>query len=304
MMLHTEPSFSVYADADVFLDSNTIGDLKVKQGSGEFSFANDEDGSSRFSGFENLGIQKEDQQIESVGINGKQTSFDQTVDEDPSNPVFLKNHAHLLLSNGDLNGAEEYYLRVTQTDANDGESLMQYAKLVWELHGDKNRASAYLERAVHAAPQDCNVLAAYASFLWEIDEDEENDEATTLVEQSLEVEERPGILGVEAVEEYYKSMVNKNRGDSLLLSNYARYLQQTKGDLEGAEEYYSRAIQADGEDGEVISEYAQLVWELHRDQHKAASYFERAVEAAPANSHVLAAYAKFLWEVEGEDGDE
>ena len=95
-MLHTEPSFSVYADEDVLLDDNQKGGLKIKQGSDEFSFGNGEDG-SRFSGFENLGIQKEDEQIESVGIDGNQTRFDESGDEDLSNPVFLKNHAHLLL---------------------------------------------------------------------------------------------------------------------------------------------------------------------------------------------------------------
>ncbi|KVI00419.1 RNA-processing protein, HAT helix [Cynara cardunculus var. scolymus] len=221
MMLHTEPSFSVYADADVFLDSNTIGDLKVKQGSGEFSFANDEDGSSRFSGFENLGIQKEDQQIESVGINGKQTSFDQTVDEDPSNPVFLKNHAHLLLSNGDLNGAEEYYLRVTQTDANDGESLMQYAKLVWELHGDKNRASAYLERAtkgdlegaeeyysraIQADGEDGEVISEYAQLVWELHRDQHK------------------------AASYFERAVEAAPANSHVLAAYAKFLWEVEGE--------------------------------------------------------------------------
>ena len=39
-------------------------------------------------------------------------------------------------------------------DPNDGEILMQYAKLVWENHHDKDRAMVYFERAVQAAPQD------------------------------------------------------------------------------------------------------------------------------------------------------
>jgi len=39
-------------------------------------------------------------------------------------------------------------------DPNDGETLTQYAKLVWENHHDKDRALVYFERAVQAAPQD------------------------------------------------------------------------------------------------------------------------------------------------------
>ncbi|KAL8204599.1 hypothetical protein R6Q57_010222 [Mikania cordata] len=89
--------------------------------------------------------------------------------------------------------------------------------------------------------------------------------------------------------------------DPLVLRNHARFLQQTKRDLEGAEEYYLRALHADPGDGEVVSQCAQLAWELHRDKDKASSYFEQALEADPADSHVLAAYAKFLWEADDEE---
>lgn len=57
-------------------------------------------------------------------------------------------------SKGDLQGAEEYFLRATLADPDDGEILMQYAKLVWEHHHDKDKASVYFERAAQAAPQD------------------------------------------------------------------------------------------------------------------------------------------------------
>lgn len=237
MMLHTEPSFSVYADEDVLLDNNKKGDLKVKQGSGEFSFANDEGGS----GFENLGTQKEDQQIEPV-----------SGDEDPSNPLFLKNHAHLLQSNGDLNGAEEYYFCVTQTDPEDGESLMQYAKLVWELHRDKSRASAYFERAVHAAPEDCNVLAAYASFLWEIDEDEENDVATSLVETKGDLE---------GAEEYYSHAIQADPGDGEVISQYAQLVWELHRDQDKAAGYFEQAVKAAPANSHVLAAHAKFLWE-------------------------------------------
>nr|XP_043609457.1 uncharacterized protein LOC122581312 [Erigeron canadensis] len=262
-MLHTEPSFSVYADGEGLID---VGKRDTK-GSGEFSFG-------EIMGFENLGIvEKED----------VKENYMKLVDEDPSNPLFLKNYAHILKSNGDLNGAEEYYFRATQADPKDGEILMQYAKLIWELHHDQDRASGYFEAAVLAAPQDCDVLAAYARFLWEIDDDTENNEAATPTKESLAVDE--------------------NCREPLLLRNHAQFLQETKGDFKGAEEYYSRAVQADPGDGQLVSQYAQLVWELYHDQHKASGYFEQAVEAAPTNSDVLAAYAKFLWEADEEASD-
>lgn len=55
---------------------------------------------------------------------------------------------------GDLQGAEEYYLRATVSDPGDGEILAQYAQLVCELHHDSKKASSYFERAVEATPED------------------------------------------------------------------------------------------------------------------------------------------------------
>ncbi|XP_038874351.1 uncharacterized protein LOC120067050 isoform X2 [Benincasa hispida] len=83
------------------------------------------------------------------------------------------------------------------------------------------------------------------------------------------------------MEEYYKKMVMENPGNALVLSNYAEFLYQRRGDLRGAEEYYSRAILMDAQDGEILSKYAKLVWELHHDQQKALTYFQRALQASP-----------------------
>ncbi|KAI3683356.1 hypothetical protein L1987_83859 [Smallanthus sonchifolius] len=259
-MLHTEPSFSVYADEEGLINIEKV-DLKVKEGSDEFTFAKD------LSGFENLGVKEDD--------------YKKMVDEDPSNPVILKNYAHLLQSNGDLHRAEEYYFRATQADPKDGETLMQYAKLVWELHHVQDRALGYFEAAVLAAPDDPHIRAAYASFMWEIDDNDDEDNEISSVKESLEVDEKCC--------------------DPLVLRNHARFLQQTKGDLEGAEEYYLRALKADPGDGEVASQCTQLAWELHHNKDKASGYFEQALQAAPTDSHVLAAYAKFLWEADDED---
>ncbi|XP_071696643.1 uncharacterized protein [Rutidosis leptorrhynchoides] len=74
--------------------------------------------------------------------------------QDPCNPLFSKNYAQFLQSEGDVTGAEEYYLRAIKQDPKDGEILMQYGKLIWELHCDQDRALSYFEKAVVAAPGD------------------------------------------------------------------------------------------------------------------------------------------------------
>nr|KYP60762.1 hypothetical protein KK1_023175 [Cajanus cajan] len=258
--------------------------------------------------------------------------YKRMVDEYPCHPLILKKYAQLLQSNGDLQGAEEYFLRATLADPNDGEILMQYAKLVWENHHDKDRALVYFERAVEAAPQDSPVLAAYASFLWKIEDDENEDgeheiqndmekQKTETVKTSIEESHTISQLSVLAagqevdaahittsdcgeqsnVEDYFKKMLDENPNNPLFLKKYAQFLLQSKRDLQAAEDYYSRAIVADPSDGEMISEYAKLVWELHRDQEKASFLFEQAVQATPGDSNVLAAYTCFLWETD--DGE-
>ncbi|KAG2713726.1 hypothetical protein I3760_04G188900 [Carya illinoinensis] len=100
--------------------------------------------------------------------------YKRMVEENPGNPLFLRNYAQFLYEwRRDLQGAEQYYSRAILADPKDGEVLSQYAKLVWEFNHDHDRASTYFERAVQASPQDSHVHAAYASFLWETEEDED-----------------------------------------------------------------------------------------------------------------------------------
>ncbi|KAG4908287.1 hypothetical protein AAZX31_20G186400 [Glycine max] len=244
--------------------------------------------------------------------------YKRMVDEYPCHPLVLKKYAQLLQSNGDLQGAQEYFLQATVADPNDGEILMQYAKLVWENHHDKDRAMVYFERAVQAAPQDSNVLAAYTSFLWNI-EDDENEDRKHEIQSDMEIQKTEPVkpskeesgqvidaanvttanFGEESnVEDYLKKMVDENPSNPLFLKKYAQFLLQSKRDLQAAEDYYSRAVVADPSDGEMISEYANLVWELHHDQEKASFLFEQAVQATPGDSNVLAAYTCFLWETD------
>ncbi|KAJ6903721.1 hypothetical protein NC651_021029 [Populus alba x Populus x berolinensis] len=160
--------------------------------------------------------------------------YKRMIDEYPFHPLLLSNYARLLLSKGDLHGAEEYYRLATLAAPADGEILMQYAKLEWELNHDQDRAFINFERAVQSAPQDSNVLAAYASFLWEIEDDGEGNtfqpEFIQLPsEHHIDLEDHAASDANKDrdAEEYYRAMVEANPCNSLVLRNYAEFLYQS-----------------------------------------------------------------------------
>ncbi|XAR61049.1 hypothetical protein NMG60_11034632 [Bertholletia excelsa] len=112
------------------------------------------------------------------GGRNMEEHYKRLVEENPGDPLLLRNYAEFLHEEKrDLARAEEYYSRAILADPEDGEILSKYGKVVWELHRDQDRASSYFERAVQAAPDDSHVHAAYASFLWETEEDEDDDRA-------------------------------------------------------------------------------------------------------------------------------
>eukprot|EP00253_Pinus_taeda_P024656 PITA_24656 len=80
---------------------------------------------------------------------------------------------------------------------------------------------------------------------------------------------------------YYKKMLRANPDNPLLLTNYARFLQEVQHDVEKAEEYYGRVILASPGDGEALSNYANIIWDVHKDAPRAQTYFDQDVEAAP-----------------------
>ncbi|KAL3824224.1 hypothetical protein ACJIZ3_020253 [Penstemon smallii] len=107
----------------------------------------------------------------------------------------------------------------------------------------------------------------------------------------------------ESTDAYYEMMIKADPGNSLLLSNYAKFLKEVKGDFEKAEEYCGRAILANPSDANVLSFYADLIWHTQKDAKRAEAYFHQAVKMDPNDSYVMASYARFLWESE-EDEEE
>ncbi|XP_038907166.1 uncharacterized protein LOC120092966 [Benincasa hispida] len=255
--------------------------------------------------------------MDASGLGGGYDSvdfFDEKMVDEPhsvDHSLLLRNYVQSLWSEGKLDEAEEQCYQATLTYPEDGETLMLYAQLVWEVHHDQAKASNYFERAALVAPNNSDILAARAKFLWELNDEDQTmisgEEGSNMVDSSSPKERIEPVADTSEsdMQEDYEKMLKENPVDPLLLKNYARFLQQSKVDLQGAEKYYYRGIQADPSDGELLSEYAKLVWELHHDYDKALNYFERAVEASPTNSYVLGAYASFLWEtdeLEEEDG--
>ncbi|XP_019088870.1 PREDICTED: probable monogalactosyldiacylglycerol synthase 1, chloroplastic isoform X2 [Camelina sativa] len=111
--------------------------------------------------------------------------------------------------------------------------------------------------------------------------------------------------GSGGVDSYYEDMIQRYPGDTLLLSNYARFLKEVKGDGRKAEEYCERAMLSEnGRDGEMLSMYGDLIWQNHGDGVRAHSYFDQAVQSSPDDCHVLASYARFLWDAEEEEEEE
>lgn len=57
-------------------------------------------------------------------------------------------------SKGDLHGAKEHYWRAILVEPENGELLVQFAKLTWELHHDQESALNFFKLAIQASPED------------------------------------------------------------------------------------------------------------------------------------------------------
>lgn len=110
--------------------------------------------------------------------------------------------------------------------------------------------------------------------------------------------------GPDRTDAYYQRMIEANPGNSLLLSNYAKFLKEIKGDLAKAEEYCGRAVLANPTDATALSLYADLIWQSQKDASRAQTYFDQAVKTEPHDCYVLASYARFLWDTEEEEEEE
>lgn len=110
-----------------------------------------------------------------------------------------------------------------------------------------------------------------------------------------------GKSGYDTTDVYYQRLIEADPGNSLLLSNYAKFLKEVHADFDKSEVYCGRAILANPSDANVLSLYGDIIWQTHKDAPRAESYFDRAVKAAPDDCYVMASYANFLWDAEEDE---
>ncbi|KAM3326901.1 hypothetical protein P3S67_002027 [Capsicum chacoense] len=252
------------------------------------------------------------QLLQSKGdLSGAEHHYFQATLADPKDGDTLSKYAILVWElHQDKDKATDYFERAVHAAPENSNVLAAYASFLWDTNDDDSEDDTNMQ-------SDKNKIEEST-----VSRDLDYEENNTPVSSPLHLAAGLGIgdnivgggspVGYTAdisdmdvnAEEYYMRMINKNPHNPVLLRNYAKFLSQSKGDLQGAEEYYSRAILADPTDGETISHYAILTWQLHRDKYKASSYFKRAVQASPEDSDVLAAYARFLWQTEEDEHEE
>lgn len=232
--------------------------------------------------------------------------YKRVIREDPFNPLFLRKYAQLLQSKGDLSGAEHYYFQATLADPKDGDTLSQFAKLVWELHQDKDNASDYFDRAIHAAPENSHVLAAYASFLWDINDDESEDEMNAQSDKT-KIEESEGATVSQNLD--YKEdnrpvtpplhlAAGLGIGDNLTGGGSAVDYAAAVSDMgENAEEEYMRMIKENPHNPVLLRNYAQFLSQSKGDLLGAEEYYSRAILADPTDGETISQYAMLIWQL-------
>ncbi|KAJ1686437.1 hypothetical protein LUZ63_017827 [Rhynchospora breviuscula] len=100
---------------------------------------------------------------------------------------------------------------------------------------------------------------------------------------------------------HYQLAVQQEPENTLLLCNFAQFLQLVLHDNERAEFYYKKAVAVKPADGEAFSKYAAFLWHVKDDIGAAEENYLEAIQADPENSFHAANYAHFLWNTGGED---
>ncbi|KAG6395436.1 hypothetical protein SASPL_146081 [Salvia splendens] len=99
----------------------------------------------------------------------------------------------------------------------------------------------------------------------------------------------------------YQMYLSLEPNNTLLLLNYARFLQLVTRDYQRSEECFKRAVQVTPPDGESFSEYANFLWTVKKDYWAAEESFLQALALEPHNTHFASRYANFLWSTGGEE---
>ncbi|RAL51284.1 hypothetical protein DM860_010786 [Cuscuta australis] len=99
----------------------------------------------------------------------------------------------------------------------------------------------------------------------------------------------------------YQVMLSHDPCNTLLLCNYAQFLQLVARDYDRAEELYKWALQVEPADAEVLSHYAAFLWTVRKESGRAEEMYLQAIAVEPGNPYYASQYASFLWSSSGEE---
>ena len=104
----------------------------------------------------------------------------------------------------------------------------------------------------------------------------------------------------DAAETFYKRAINADPKNADILGNYAFFLTDVRGDHDAAETFYKRAIDADPRHANNLNNYAIFLKNVRGDHDAAETFYKRAIDADPRHANNLNNYAIFLKNVRGD----
>ena len=105
----------------------------------------------------------------------------------------------------------------------------------------------------------------------------------------------------DAILSAYQEAVSEYPEFAPLLSNYALFLTDVRGDQDAAENCYQRAIKSDPNNADILGNYALFLTTVRPEDHEAAkNCYQRAIKADPNHAGILNKYALFLTDVCGD----
>ncbi|CAH9121424.1 unnamed protein product [Cuscuta epithymum] len=101
----------------------------------------------------------------------------------------------------------------------------------------------------------------------------------------------------------YQVMLSQDPYSTVLLCNYAQFLQLITRDYERAEECFKRAMEVKPQDAEALCQYANFLWMVRKELDGAEDLYQQAIAADGdiGNPYYASQYANFLWKTGGEE---
>ena len=227
------------------------------------------------------------------------------------------NFANYLKDLGELDEAEQHYLRALEIDPEYAIVLHDYGIFLWRFRGNTEKARGYISHAMKVDSGDDGVrLSNYANFLWEVEKDIAG--ADRLFRRSIGVPS----TGHEAFSQYAffalielgdyhladdlaREAIRRKPNDISSLT-YRAHLATHAGDIEAAKEMLERAYAVDDENIPLLGAFASFLWRQQANLARAQAMFEAAKELTPRNhwetrrrAMIIIDYAKFLAQERG-----